>query len=66
MGNLLAVFVLFLTIVVVILISVAAASHHCDYCGENLVRLTGNRWRCPKCGRHYYIGKLGLGKQECI
>lgn len=53
-------------IIIIILISIAMVAHHCDNCGETLIRLTGSRWCCPKCGEHYHIGKLGLGKQEII
>ena len=53
-------------IIIIILISIAMVAHQCDNCGETLIRLTGSRWCCPKCGNHYRINKLGLGKQEII
>lgn len=50
--------------VLLLLLYVAAVSHHCDACGEELVRWFGNRWRCPNCGRIYTIGMLGLGRMR--
>ena len=50
--------------VLLLMLYVAAVSHHCDGCGEKLVRWTGNRWRCPDCGRIYNIGMLVLGRER--
>lgn len=63
MGNILAIALLVFGLIIVLLLGVAMTSHHCDKCGEDLVELTGDRWYCHKCGKHYHIGKLGLGKQ---
>ena len=52
--------------VLLLLLYVAAVSHRCDGCGEKLVRWTGNRWRCPDCGRIYNIGMLGLGRMRQV
>jgi uncharacterized Zn finger protein (UPF0148 family) len=56
----------FIAFVLLLLLWIAAVSHHCDGCGEMLVRSAGNRWRCPKCGRIFIISVLGLGKQKLI
>ncbi len=66
MGDLLLIIIFIFGVFIMILATIAMAAHYCDNCGGNLVRLTGRRWRCPKCGIHYRIGKLGLGKQEII
>lgn len=63
MGNILAIALLMFGLIIVLLLGVAMTSHHCDKCGETLINLTGSRWCCPKCGKNYRIGKLGLGKQ---
>lgn len=54
----------FIAFVLLLLLWIAAVSHHCDECGEMLVRSTGNKWRCPKCGCIYTISMLGLGRMR--
>lgn len=56
----------FIAFVLLLLLSIAAVSHHCDGCGETLVRSAGSRWRCPKCGRIYIISVLGLGRMRRV
>ena len=56
----------FIAFVLLLLLWIAAVSHHCDGCGETLVRSVGNRWRCPKCGRIYTISALGLGRMRQV
>ena len=53
-----------IALVLLLLLWIAAVSHHCDGCGEMLVRSIGSKWHCPKCGRIYTISKLGLGRMK--
>ena len=63
MGDLIAMAMLVFGVIIMVLVSIIVTTHHCDKCGKTLVNLTGSRWCCPKCGKNYRIGKLGLGKQ---
>jgi ribosomal protein L37AE/L43A len=56
----------FIAFVLLLLFWIAAVSHHCDGCGETLVRSAGSRWHCPKCGRIYIISVLGLGRMRQV
>ena len=59
-------FIIFIILLIGCFVWIAATSHHCDCDGENLRRLTGDNWICPKCYTRYRIGFLGLGRMKKV